>query len=144
MADNPDGAAPTGDKAGAKVRLDKWLWYARVYKSRSIAQSEIKSGKVRVNSVKTSVPSRMVTPEDVLTITKARQVLILKLLACGSRRGPAPEAQLLYEDLTPPPPKPKDMTRPIQQAARDEGAGRPTKKQRREISRFRADAGEEF
>jgi len=146
MADKTDrkdtGSVQTD--AGGKVRLDKWLWYARVYKSRSLAQSEIKAGKIRVNAVNVSSPSRTVTPGDVLTITKPRHVAILKLLACGVRRGPAAEAQDLYEDLTPPPPKTKDVLAPIKQAARDEGAGRPTKKQRREMSRFRADAGEEF
>lgn len=144
MADEAGRAGAVAADGGGKVRLDKWLWYARVYKSRSIAQGEIKAGKIRVNSIKASTPSRTVSPEDVLTVTKPRQVLILKVEACGTRRGPAPEAQLLYEDLTPPPPKPKDVLRPVKQAAREEGAGRPTKKQRREISRFRSDAGEEF
>lgn len=144
MADEPGAHATATTEQGGKVRLDKWLWYARVYKSRSIAQTEIKAGKIRVNSVKTGTPSRTVVPGDVMTITKPRQVLILKMVACGVRRGPASEAQQLYEDLTPPPPKPKDVLRPVKQAARDEGAGRPTKKERREISRYRSSAGEEF
>lgn len=128
----------------SKIRLDKWLWYARVVKSRSLAQTLIKNGKIKVNTNRVSVPSRTVIAEDVLTITLARQIKILKIIAPGTRRGPAPEAQQLYEDLTPKPEKRVPVTRPAKQAVREEGAGRPTKKQRRELSKFRADAGEEF
>lgn len=135
------GAASAGT---GKIRLDKWLWYARVFKSRSLAQSEIKSGKVRVDNVKVTSPSRTVEPGNVLTVTKARAVLIHKIVHCGVRRGPAPEAQTLYEDLTPPPP-PKDSATILSRAPhREPGAGRPTKKQRREINRFKARSGDQL
>ena len=130
--------------AKGKLRADKWLWYARVYKTRTLASTSIKTGKVRVNQEKISSPSRAVSPGDVFTVTLGRQIKVLKVLELGSRRGPASEAQQLYEDLSPPPPKKDNTPRPARQAVREEGAGRPTKKQRREISRFRSRAGEEF
>ena len=132
------------NSAIAKLRVDKWLWYARVYKTRSLASTSIKTGKVRVNQEKITSPSRNVTLGDVLTITLGRQIKVLKVLATGTRRGPASEAQLLYEDLSPPVEKKQQKLRPAKQAVREEGAGRPTKKQRREISRFRSRAGEEY
>lgn len=135
--------AAVGDP-GAKIRVDKWLWYARVVKTRSLAQSLIKGGKVRVNTARISTPSQTVIAPDVLTVTLDRQIKVLKIRAPGTRRGPAVEAQHLYEDLSPPPVKRDPFLRPDKQAVREEGAGRPTKKQRRELSRFRADAGEEF
>ncbi len=120
-----------------KIRVDKWLWYTRTVKSRSLAQTLIKSGKVRVNTTRISSPSRIIEPGDVLTVTLERQVKVLKMVAPGERRGPAPEARLLYEDLTPPPVKTEPVTKPAKQAVREEGAGRPTKKERRELDRFR-------
>ncbi|MEE9314451.1 MAG: RNA-binding S4 domain-containing protein [Rhizobiaceae bacterium] len=127
-----------------KLRADKWLWYARVVKTRSLAATLIKNGKVRVNSDKFSSPSRTVCVDDVLTVTLSRQIKILKIRTMATRRGSAPEAQLLYEDLTPPPVKQVPVTRPLKQAVREEGAGRPTKKERRVLSRFRSEVGEEF
>lgn len=130
--------------ASTKLRVDKWLWYARIFKTRTLAASSVKSGKVRVNQEKISSPSRNLVPDDVLTVTLARQIKILKVVELGTRRGPASEAQLLYEDLSPPPVKKELSQKPAKQAVREEGAGRPTKKERREISRFRSQAGEEF
>jgi len=128
----------------SRLRIDKWLWYARVFKTRSLAASSVKSGKVRVNTERVSSSSRTVLVGDVLTITLDRQIKILKIVDIGTRRGPASEAQGLYEDLSPPPPKIDKASRPARQAVREEGAGRPTKKERRELSRFRSNAGEEF
>ncbi len=129
------------DTGSGKIRVDKWLWYARVVKSRSLAQSTVKSGKVRVNSTRISSPSSNISIGDVLTITLDRQIKILKVQAPGVRRGPAPEARLLYEDLSPPAPKKEDIVWTTNTVAvRDEGAGRPTKKQRRETIRFRENA----
>lgn len=145
MADEelPILPAILGDPA-TKMRVDKWLWYTRTVKSRSLAQALIKSGKVRVNTVRINSPSHSITRDDVLTITLDRHIKTLKVVAPGTRRGPAPEAQQLYEDLSPPPVRRDPLTRPAKQAVREEGAGRPTKKERRELSRFRSQAGEEF
>ena len=113
------------------IRLDKWLWQARFFKSRSLAAGVVSAGKVRVDSQPVSKPARAVGPGDVLTFIQARETKVVRILACGERRGPAPEAQALYEDLTPAP-----TTRPV--AARGanpkyEKGGRPTKKNRRDM-----------
>ena len=134
----------TDSAAQSKLRIDKWLWYARVLKTRTLAASCVKSGKVRVNQEKISSPSRGVSPGDVLTITLERQIKVLEIVAPGTRRGPASEAQLLYNDLSPAPARRDPLSRPAKQAVREEGAGRPTKKERRELSRFRSNAGEEY
>lgn len=123
------------DAPSARLRVDKWLWYARIAKTRSLAQVLVREGKVRVDGVRISSASRNVEPGNVLTVLKGRQVLVLKVLSLATRRGPAPEAQALYEDLTPPPP-PREP-RPLKQAVREEGAGRPTKRERRETERLR-------
>ena len=109
------------------IRLDKWLWYARFFKSRSLAGSIVSSGKVRVNGTPVSKPSRTVKPDDVLTFSKERDVKVVRVISCGIRRGPAPEAQQLYEDLSPEP-----VARPAN--PRFDGKGRPTKKDRRDMS----------
>lgn len=116
------------------IRIDKWLWYARIMKSRTLAQKLAVSGHVRLNKEKVAAAKQAVKPGDTLTITLPRRLLILKVLKLGTRRGPAVEAQTLYEDLSPPPP-PKEEAVPV--AQRDAGAGRPTKKERRQIARIR-------
>ncbi|WP_244287943.1 RNA-binding S4 domain-containing protein [Labrenzia sp. 011] len=119
------------------MRIDKWLWYARVTKSRSLAQKLISSRHVRANGDKITTPSKTVRVGDVLTIAQDRRVLVLKVAALGTRRGPFEEARKLYEDLSPPPP-PRQVT-PAQPALREAGAGRPTKRDRRKIDAFRSD-----
>jgi ribosome-associated heat shock protein Hsp15 len=79
-------------------RLDKWLFFSRILKSREKAASLIKSGFVRVNSVKADAPAKQIKIGDVLTIALERQVLVLKVKAIGMRRGPASEAVMLYDD----------------------------------------------
>jgi ribosome-associated heat shock protein Hsp15 len=87
--------------AAGEQRIDKWLFFARVVKSRSLAQKLAISGAVRVNREKISHAARIVRPGDVLTISIHDRVRILKVLDSGDRRGPAPEAALLFQDLTP-------------------------------------------
>ena len=84
----------------ARQRLDKWLWYARIIKSRTGAAKLVEDGHVRVNAVRTDNPAKSVRPGDVLTIALDRQIRVLKVRAAGVRRGPFEEARLLYEDLT--------------------------------------------
>lgn len=124
--------------ADGRQRIDKWLFFARVVKSRSLAAKLAQSGRVRVNRDKTDQASHQLKPGDVLTITLDRQVLVYKVVDCGTRRGPAEEARALYEDMSPPP-VPKDAALPDAIAPlRDAGAGRPTKKERRETDKFRS------
>ncbi|MBU0862438.1 MAG: RNA-binding S4 domain-containing protein [Alphaproteobacteria bacterium] len=108
------------------VRLDKWLWHARFFKSRSISAGVISAGHVRVNGAPSPKPARAVGQGDVLTFSQERQVRVVKIIACGTRRGPAPEAQALYEDMSPP--VEKTPANP-----RFDGGGRPTGKDRRDL-----------
>jgi ribosome-associated heat shock protein Hsp15 len=82
-----------------RQRLDKWLWFARVVKSRTLAARLVADGHVRVNGTRIAVAARAVQPGDVLTIALERQVRVLKVLEGGVRRGPFEEARLLYQDL---------------------------------------------
>ncbi|WP_369413033.1 RNA-binding S4 domain-containing protein [Antarcticirhabdus aurantiaca] len=86
-------------------RIDKWLFFARVAKSRSLAQKIVASGAVRVNREKIANVARLVRPGDVLTLSLHGRVRVLKVVDGGSRRGPASEAATLFEDLAPPPPR---------------------------------------
>ncbi|WP_127901490.1 RNA-binding S4 domain-containing protein [Solirhodobacter olei] len=83
------------------IRLDKWLWQARFFKTRGIAARAVQDGAVRLNSVRVVKPAHVVTPGDTLTFVQGGRVRVVRLLATGLRRGPAPEAQALYEDLAP-------------------------------------------
>jgi ribosome-associated heat shock protein Hsp15 len=141
-----DGKGGTETAGNGTQRLDKWLWFARIVKSRSLAQKLVTGGHVRVNRDKTNAPAKAVRAGDVLTVAVAGRVLVLKVLAPGTRRGPAPEAQQLYEDLQPRagPAEGKGESRePAALAApparRAPGSGRPTKRERRELDRLRGD-----
>ncbi|MDX8354441.1 RNA-binding S4 domain-containing protein [Cognatiyoonia sp. IB215182] len=113
------------------IRLDKWLWHARFFKSRSLAAGVVSAGKVRVDRQPVSKPARTVGPGDVLTFIQARETRVVRILACGERRGPAPEAQALYEDLTP---VPQERPASVEGAnPKYEKGGRPTKKDRRDM-----------
>jgi ribosome-associated heat shock protein Hsp15 len=115
-----------------RQRIDKWLWHARVVRTRSAAAALSDSGLVRINGVRIDTSSRPVRPGDVVTVALDRNVRILKVIGFAERRGSAEIARVLYEDLTPPPEPPKEP----QAGGRDEGAGRPTKRERREIDRL--------
>lgn len=121
----------------AKQRLDKWLFFSRAVKSRTLAQKLIETGAVRVNSERTIRTDHPVGPGDVLTMTVHERLLVYKILDPGERRGPAPEAQALYEDLSPPPLPRAEAPTPF--VVRDAGTGRPTKRERRDIDRLQDD-----
>ncbi len=88
--------------AGAETqRLDKWLWHARVVKTRSVATALVQAGKVRVNRGKVLKASHMVKLGDVITVAVGGRVRVLRVAGFAERRGPAAEAQELYGDLTP-------------------------------------------
>ncbi|MBN9309626.1 RNA-binding S4 domain-containing protein [Devosia sp.] len=124
-----------------KQRLDRWLFFSRAVKSRTLAQKLIETGAIRVNSERTDKADLKVGPGDVLTMTVHSRLLVWRILDAGERRGPATEAATLYEDLSPPP-VPREQ-QPLPLAARQPGAGRPTKKERRQIDRLRSDEGED-
>jgi ribosome-associated heat shock protein Hsp15 len=83
-----------------RQRLDKWLWFARVAKTRSLAARLVAGGHVRLNSRRTETPGKAVEPGDVLTIALKRRVRILKVVASGARRGGFSEAAGLFEELS--------------------------------------------
>lgn len=120
-----------------RQRIDRWLFFARVVKSRSLAAKLAQGGRVRVNQVKIDQASHAVRPGDVLTITLERRILVYRVLMPGIRRGPAEEARALYEDLTPPAAPSRDRDRLAGPPLRPPGAGRPTKKERRELDKWR-------
>jgi ribosome-associated heat shock protein Hsp15 len=97
-------AGPSGrpdPDAAAKLRLDKWLWQARFFKSRSLAAAVIEAGSVRVNGTRVSRPGRDISAGDTLTFPQGGRIRVVRILALGLRRGPATEAQALYLDLEP-------------------------------------------
>lgn len=110
------------------LRVDKWLWQARFFKTRTLAAKKVAGGAVRLNSVRIAKPSVMVKVEDVLTFSQGDRIRVARILAIGTRRGPATEAQALYEDLSPPPEPRTSQPR----APSFDGKGRPTKKHRRD------------
>ncbi len=126
----------------AKQRIDKWLFFTRVVKSRSLAAKLSAGGRVRVNKDKIDQASYGVKIGDVVTVTLDRRILIYKVLDLGERRGSAPEAQLLYENLSPVPEKTEEKLLPPAEK-RDAGSGRPTKRDRRATERLKQ-SGNDF
>lgn len=121
-----------------KERLDKFLFFSRALKSRTLAQKFIETGAVRVNSDRTDKTDFKVGAGDVLTMMLHNRVVVWRILDCGVRRGPASEAAMLYQDLSPPVlPKAEQSPYDAAVAPRGEGAGRPTKKERRLTDRLR-------
>lgn len=145
---------------GEAQRLDKWLWFARVAKTRTLATSLVSNGRVRVNRVRTTKPAQTVRVGDVITVSAIGGVRVLKILGGGTRRGTAPEAALLYEEIVPlqsarqaassldPRSQSSGTDGPAAPAANNEtsqgrpvieaGSGRPTKKDRRILDRLRS------
>lgn len=111
-------------------RLDLWLFYARFFKSRSLATETIIQGPMRINQVPTSKSHSRIKAGDVLTFGKSDRIRVIKIIALAARRGPASEAQSLYEDLAPP-----EIKKPSATSSVD--THRPTKKQRRDLIRLR-------
>jgi ribosome-associated heat shock protein Hsp15 len=123
------------------IRIDKWLWFARFFKTRTLAAEVAIGGRMRLNSVHVNKASQSIKPGDVLTFPQGRAVRVIRVVALGVRRGPANEAQQLYEDLDPPK---KEAAPPP--GSRDAGAvealrtrGRPTKKDRRAVDRLKGE-----
>lgn len=95
-----DVRPPAGTpSAAAALRLDKWLFHARIFKSRGLATERIEAGGIRVNGQPSRKPGRAVHPGDEITVSAHGRVRALRVVALGGRRGPAAEAQHLYLDL---------------------------------------------
>jgi ribosome-associated heat shock protein Hsp15 len=123
-----------------KERLDRFLFFSRAVKSRTLAQKLIETGAIRVNSERTDRTDHKVGAGDVLTMSLHGRILVWRIIDAGTRRGPASEAQGLYEDISPPS-LPRAERSPYEAAIaeRSAGAGRPTKKERRETDALRSD-----
>jgi len=113
-----------------KLRIDKWLWHARFFKTRSLASKIVSAGHVRINGKKISKSATAVCTGDRLRFAQGRIEREVEVLGLGERRGPAAEAQTLYQDHTP-------VQKIDPQAPRFEGKGRPTKQNRRRIGLMR-------
>lgn len=113
-------------------RIDKFLWFARFFKSRTLASSAVNDGKVRINGHRCDKASTNVKPNDVLTFSAGGRVRVIRVLNGGTRRGPASDAQPLYEDLTPPLEQARANVTPLMTPG--QGVGRPSKRDRRAIS----------
>jgi ribosome-associated heat shock protein Hsp15 len=112
-------------------RLDKWLWFARFCKSRTLATKLCAAGKVRVGGDLVHKAHQLVRPGDVLTFPLGPHIRVIRVVQLGERRGPANEARTLYEDLAPPVPAAGPSM-----PQRERGAGRPTKSDRRALDRL--------
>jgi ribosome-associated heat shock protein Hsp15 len=120
-----------------RQRIDKWLWNARVVRTRTAAAALVTSGHVRLNGQRIDAASRPVRPGDVITVALDRAVRILKVADFAERRGDAEAGRALYDDLTPelkPAPEPRAVA-----GGREPGAGRPTKRERRAIDRLQSE-----
>jgi ribosome-associated heat shock protein Hsp15 len=118
-----------------RQRIDKWLWHARVVRTRSAAAALAASGHVRINGQRVDAPSRAVRPGDVVTVALDRAVRVLKVLGFAERRGSADDARVLCETIGPPPGR-TTAPAPPPPAWREAGAGRPTKRERRAVDRL--------
>ncbi len=123
-------------ESSVKLRLDKWLWQARFFKSRSLAAVQCRTKKVRINGQHAKKASSSVSVGDVLTFPKAGDVRVVEIVALGGRRGPAPEAALLYKDLTPPKESASTDAEKPANPSRERDMGRPTKTDRRALDRL--------
>ncbi|MEK9672532.1 MAG: RNA-binding S4 domain-containing protein [Rhodospirillaceae bacterium] len=130
----------TEHDGGGTIRIDKWLWFARFFKTRTLATKYVQSEKLRLNSVACDKPHHVVRAGDVLTFPLRSGVKVIKVIQLGQRRGPAAEAQALYEDLSPPDTPKGDEADGLPgtpDAQRDPCAGRPIKRERRETDKLR-------
>ncbi len=129
-------AAPAIDgdmRALESVRVDKWLWAARCFKTRGLAAEACGAGHVKVNgnSVKSA---KLLKRGDEITIREGEDLRVYVIKGLSDRRGPAPVARTLYDDKSPPKPEPVTVPGMI---VRDRGLGRPTKRELRDIRRVR-------
>ena len=83
------------------LRVDKYLWFARFFKTRSLATKRVNGGRIRINGNKLKKSSDIVRIGDILTFAQGNDIRVIRVLNLGTRRGPAQEAQSLYEDITP-------------------------------------------
>jgi ribosome-associated heat shock protein Hsp15 len=119
-----------------RQRIDKWLWHARVVRTRSAAAALANGGQVRLNGDRIDAASRAVKAGDVVTVALDRGVRVMRVAGFAERRGSAEAARVLYEEIrTPDAPRSHD-TGAAAAPTRKPGAGRPTKRDRRVLDRL--------
>lgn len=131
--------ANQNDHDDNKIRVDKWLWAARFFKTRSLAIDAIDSGKVLVNEERVK-PAKSIDIGNLLAIRLGPYTFVVEVLGISDKRGPAPQAQKLYKE-TEESVKQREVLafeRKAQAQVVQHGEGRPTKKDRREIERFKS------
>jgi ribosome-associated heat shock protein Hsp15 len=118
---------------GESQRVDQWLWFARLFKTRTLAAKLVQDGHVRITrageTTRIEKPSFALKAGDIITLRIQRKVRVLEVVGAGVRRGPAAEARLLYHDLTPSEPQTSANPAPL---------GRPGKHERRAIGKLGA------
>lgn len=120
-----------------KFRIDKWLCAARFFKTRSLAADAVECGKVHVNEARVK-PAKAVALGDMLTINIGQKQYVVEVLALSSRRGPASEAQKLYRETEASRQRREAITAQLKSQPQPFFfKGRPTKRDRREIERFK-------
>jgi ribosome-associated heat shock protein Hsp15 len=124
----------------AKLRIDKWLWAARFFKTRSLAIAAIESGKVEVNEIRVK-PAKTIDAGDLVAIRLGPYQFVVEVLGLSDKRGPAPQAQKLYRETGESIKRREELA--FQRKAQAQNVtreGRPTKKERRDIDRFKSGA----
>ena len=122
-----------------KIRIDKWLWAARFFKTRSLAVDAIECGKVMVNDVRVK-PAKTINTGDQLAIRLGHYWFEVKVLALSEQRGPAPQAQKLYCETEAGKIKREALAAELKaQPQLSDLKGRPTKRNRRDIERFKTE-----
>ena len=121
---------------GDRQRIDRWLWHARVVKTRELAKALVEGGHVRVDRERETKAGAAVKRGQTLTITLPSRILVLKITGFVERRGSAEVAAITYEDLSPPRPPHEPRPETVAVADRDPGTGRPTKRDRRALDRL--------
>jgi ribosome-associated heat shock protein Hsp15 len=120
-----------------RLRIDKWLWAARFFKTRALAAAAVETGKVQVNGVRVK-PAKALASGDALTVRLGPYQHVIEVLALSSRRGPASEAQKLYRETEESRSRRAALALELKaQAQSSDQKGRPTKKDRREIERLK-------
>ncbi len=121
------------------VRIDKFLWSVRLYKTRSIASDECRKGRIIINNIQVK-PSRMITKNEIIIVKKPPVIYTYKVIEPVENRVSAKLVKLFVEDLTTEEEKAKlDIRQSVETGYRDKGSGRPTKKERRVIDKLKED-----
>lgn len=140
VAHRRDDDEGEGGQGGGSLRVDKWLWCTRFFKTRGLAQEAVDGGHVQLNGDRIKA-SRQVRPGDRLQITRDRERFVVDVLSIPARRGPAPEARTHYAE-TPESEAARAAVREFNRLSGPVSSGRPDKRERRDLMRvFKGRAG---